>query len=984
MKTDKLVLLSKQDILRRNLLHGLYTKPREGVHYPTLVVGLGGTGLRILRQLKRVLQRHDAPDIELVGIDSDIKENGRWPDLPPLSESEVLLLDPTEALGALAKAAAGQPSHKFVNEFLPPQHGSRRGLHASVFEKIRHGDGAGQWPRSGRLLTVTNINSGANVQGRFELMRDRLQSMCERLRQEGEGTHVASVVKIYVVCGLSGGMGPGGLPDILALLRKTFGDNPQITLIGVQPGRLLDRQFKQYEQPKVTRRNALGALRQLLGLSTSLEPQHTFDWGPAGQFTVNTNTLVSCSFLVGHALKNGVVVNSYKDLCQAVALFLYSLLGSGVGADLASDHINGYLPESPDLNEPARNLHALGIAALEYPVEEMLAYGRRHMLQRWLDRWLESTPSPTEAQATLDSAHNLLKLRTLDCFREHLPTATQRFEFKTSALARADFLRRSAVEFIHESRECLQRTSDQMRDSVAGVDVRLRGESEKLRHQLQKDCDHELLASLSTSHAHALALATGLLSGVKSLRAQLLDEQPRTGARLHEIRAHLERQEKRIKLLDLLPGRWGDRIRSRYLDGVNDSLRLMLQDRVDACVSQALAALQEHLENRLTDLAQLHDATQRYQEVNAQCLADVETTVERPSFVQYVVPRAEFRQWVEGLRLELPGRFTVSAFSWEALVEPMLDRVVEQLRLATMKLDLPKAIAAERAAACGDPAAPCPILNKLRTLDTASEPIIELTPLSPCGNQLNPQKFVAASGLKEGDEIILPCFSQPGQASVQPIAIANPHMVVCTQLIHGFAATHLPIFAEQHAAYRDDQWYHLTLPGAEKFPPLEPLNEQSHRVLQTFGKGLLLGLIDERSTGFYANVRRFDDRSNGHPLWGFKTFRREPTAGAKLLLQSGLIREAEAHAVEARAEDCLGADVDAVLTFLARPDSASLVEHIHHVADALEAHAGPAALKDLVAQFVATLPKRVDGPKFTRRVENDLPIALNDYANHLH
>ena len=983
MKTDKTFLSSKKGILHRNFLRGIYTKPLEGLHYPTLVVGLGGTGLKVLRHVKRVLQRHDAPDIELAGIDCDLKENGRWPDLPPLAESELLMLDPAEAVGGLAKAAAGHPSHKFINDFLPNQHGNRRGLHASVIEKVRRGDGAGQWPRSGRLLTTTNITSGANLLGRFEVLRDKLQSMRERLRQEGEGIQVADTVKIIVVCGLSGGMGPGGILDVLALLRKTFGPQAQITLITVLPGRLLDRLFKQHEQPKVTRRNALGVLCQLLGIGTSAEPQYTFEWGPSGQFAIGADSLVDGTYLVGHALKNGVVVNDYMELCQAVALFLYSLLGSGVGADLASDAINGYLPENPDLNEPARKFHALGIAALEYPIEEMVDHGLRHTAQRWMGRWLNSAADRTETEPALGTALDLLKLRSLDSFREHFASATPKVGFKTTAEARADFLRRSTDEFLHGSKERLQRMGAELRDSVSGVELQLRAELAELGPQLQKDCDNLLLGNLSASHAQGQAVAAGLLSGVKSLRARLVEEQPRTGARLDEIRSSLDRHEKRIKLLSLVPGRLGGGLRRRYLDGVNESLRLMLQDKADAYVSQALAGLEEHLANRITNLTQLRASMERYHEANNQFLATVETTAERPSFVQYVVPRADFRKWVEGLHVELPGRFDVQAFTWEALMEPVLDCVAEQFRLAAMQLNLPKAIASEQAAAHENPDQFCPILNKLRSLDIASEPIIELTPLSPSGNQLNPQKFVAAAGLQPGDESILPHFSQPGRAVVQPISIQNPHMVVCTHLIHAFAVTHLPVFTEEHASFQADQWYYQTLPGAEKFLPLEPLSEQTRRALQTFGKGLMLGLIDERSTGFHANVRRFENRTNGDPCWGFKTFRREPTAGAKMLLQSCIVCDAEEHAVEPRAEDLLGTEVEAVLATLARPDFGSLVEQIHRVADALEAQAGPASVKRLVEAFTATLLQRVDGSRFTRRLENDLTTALNEYVIHM-
>ena len=76
-----------------SVLRGSIKAPTSGMFTPTLVIGLGGTGIKTLRELKSVLSRHETAKVRLLGIDSDSGENQINSDsIPQLDQSEFMLL----------------------------------------------------------------------------------------------------------------------------------------------------------------------------------------------------------------------------------------------------------------------------------------------------------------------------------------------------------------------------------------------------------------------------------------------------------------------------------------------------------------------------------------------------------------------------------------------------------------------------------------------------------------------------------------------------------------------------------------------------------------------------------------------------------------------------------------------------------------------------------------------------------------------------
>jgi len=256
--------------LEQNLVGGLYPAAEKGTYAPTLVIGLGGTGIKALRYLKSALSRLAASSVELLGIDSDDGENAKFPALPRLSETELIILDQATATNVLARAEAGESDSQHVNQYLPDQAPPLTALHAEVRKKIAAQKGAGQFRRAGRLLFQANTNGGANAAARFSTVRQRMQGLSTRIEQKREGLQIAPGARIFVVTSLAGGTGAGVLLDCVALLRAQFtGEQDTITAFCLLPGELLDRElYNPLQEKKVTRGNAIALLRELIAFDS--------------------------------------------------------------------------------------------------------------------------------------------------------------------------------------------------------------------------------------------------------------------------------------------------------------------------------------------------------------------------------------------------------------------------------------------------------------------------------------------------------------------------------------------------------------------------------------------------------------------------------------------------------------------------------------------------------------------------------------------
>jgi hypothetical protein len=203
----------------------------DGVLFPALVIGVGGTGLAVLTTLRRILldrfRRPTLPHLRWLFIDTDeAAANAAVAQNNPaaLSQDEVLL------------TRLKRPTHYLTRDGLPPVE---------------------QWLPAGELYRMprTNSTDGVRAFGRLALC-DHYQAVVQRIRASLEPFVRPDVVeetqrltslalrstypRVYLATSLSGGTGSGMFVDLAYLVRRElvrlgFGGPHVVGLLGVPP-----------------------------------------------------------------------------------------------------------------------------------------------------------------------------------------------------------------------------------------------------------------------------------------------------------------------------------------------------------------------------------------------------------------------------------------------------------------------------------------------------------------------------------------------------------------------------------------------------------------------------------------------------------------------------------------------------------------------------------------------------------------------------
>ncbi|MCB1103039.1 MAG: hypothetical protein KDL10_11780, partial [Kiritimatiellae bacterium] len=379
------------DAFLDDLTRGLYAQTQTGTYVPTLVIGLGGTGLKVLRHLKKALNRHQSQEIRLLGIETDDSENNKYPAIPPLEPKELVVLDAEAAIRTLARAEDGDASAQHVLEYLPVTHDLIGAVHQSVRGKIQLRKGAGQLRRAGKLLFCSNVADGVNLDNIFLDLRRELTGLGTMLAKRTAGIEIERGTRVYVVCSLAGGTGAGCLVDVLGLVRKHFGGTTDVvTAVCLLPGKALDAELTDPRDEKVnTRGNTIGVLKELQGFMLGQFGRYTFRFDAHTEMDLGNKNLLNCVYLVGDTQWNGTPVERWFDLCQAASYFLYGTLGTGVGAAKEAGAVNHDVSDQARMKARPSLYNTMGVGVVEYPIDEIGAFAFRSIVHSLLDRWLD-------------------------------------------------------------------------------------------------------------------------------------------------------------------------------------------------------------------------------------------------------------------------------------------------------------------------------------------------------------------------------------------------------------------------------------------------------------------------------------------------------------------------------------------------------------------------------------------------------------------
>jgi len=933
-----------------------------GSYYPTLVVGLGGTGLRVLRNLKKRLAQSNVNQVQLLGIDSDSGENEKWPDLPPLAEKELIILNQAVAVSSLDRAASGQASDAHVLEFLPDEHEQWKGLHQDVRARITSQKGAGQFRRAGKLLFCANVSEGANINARFQAVKDGLTGMPATMARLNQGYVIAGSVRIYVVCSIAGGTGAGAIIECMALLRKFFNDpNDKITAILMLSGPLFDRVC--YDPPlekAQTRGNVIGVLRELQPFLVRGMGRHRFIFDSRNTFQLGTSKLVDDVYLVDHQNADGNLSKDNMDVYLGISQFLYSLVGSGVGASQAAGMINGQIQIDHQAQAIPLVYNAFGIGSVEYPMDGLLMYSARSAINVWLSEWLTSEKQKSQVEAFVVG----LGLRELDDLRTKLSSDIE--EAKLTDDWKRNVMKEADDQFLDRTRRRRVNLKEELNARQNTFEKNAAALTPDVKHELE----YKILEWLASGKLVADAGLKGLKKHLDDLAEKRLSLAKKREADEKQLSSKLQRKERWINLIDL---GLDTKLRKEYLTLTEQAMESAVAYHLDPLVAEVISNLQAAVKEFEAKLGALGTQMESFYKINRQAIASIEAATCDSCFVQPVLAPSKYSEWVTENRILITAIGIPKSISQEALLNAALESIIPGYERLVGGFSI-RALAVSKRN----------VKNAVCATNTSSQPLMRLVSTAPSRANMVPQKFVAGDFANNVDPFIAEHFQQVGTRAVEGLPTGDKHRMLCVQTISGFGAVHWSGFDVAEAYYREKPWRYHSFASMEGLPSLRPLSEDQSVSLKYFGLGLAFELITSRGANYYQNVKHHEAEDTNY----FLLYKADPNNGASQLMDASLIKPADKDRVKPKKSDLLGGSLEDAVAKFREPQTAPFLALLDDIIEAFIAYKGkaeiPVMLESYITEELGNLISIAGDGTPRRKILEDIREALRIYAVQLH
>ena len=329
----------------------------------TIVIGVGGTGLEIIRCLRRrVVENRGsldaAPNLGFFYIDTDDRDvkltadtKKRWEILGTsvaLSPAEYYMI-PAPDFGALQRNLAAFP---IVREWLPVEE-------LKVLDQTdKQSAGARQIRPLGRLG--------------FTLALQEIETAVKNSVNRVPAPRQGGRTQIYVACSLSGGTGSGIFLDLAYRLKEWINETHETHAFLVSPDLQANRDARYVP-------NAYAALMELnyfsLAGQTVRDGTDRIVFQMPGGKPVNDKPYDFC-YIVGTRNRENVNI-SLSGVANMIAHRIYLSFDSSFAEDARTLLNNGgaerAMPYTDEVNgnKHSRNFFTFGLSAIEYPVEQM-------------------------------------------------------------------------------------------------------------------------------------------------------------------------------------------------------------------------------------------------------------------------------------------------------------------------------------------------------------------------------------------------------------------------------------------------------------------------------------------------------------------------------------------------------------------------------------------------------------------------------------
>ena len=352
-----------------------------------LIIGLGGTGGKVLRELrKRVYEEYRSNDpgfgvfLDYVYVDSstqDLNDKKGWKVMGKsvhLGEAQKVSIN-----GVNASMLQNLNMYPGLQCFINPQ--DKQLIDRHLGPLITAGIG-GQRRRLGRILIANNLSDKSNGSNFCSVIK----SAVGRLQQNSGDNDVT----FHICAGLAGGTGSGSIIDAISQIRKAYPYQEsthsfKIRLFLYMPERnmvFLDHDNGFYQA------NGYAALQELNALSVG--NYHPLDiTGEKDVYTQEVQRLLQggesfeAAYIYSNVNEAGKILDLNKGLPSSVADFMFQTIvianmGNGAGkmARLVGCENDGAGPEQDQNGDKnrSRKFLSFGISRIEYPESEIDEY----------------------------------------------------------------------------------------------------------------------------------------------------------------------------------------------------------------------------------------------------------------------------------------------------------------------------------------------------------------------------------------------------------------------------------------------------------------------------------------------------------------------------------------------------------------------------------------------------------------------------------
>jgi len=340
-----------------------------------LIIGLGGSGGKIIRHLRKTVERNRDVDgnspsearFEYLYIDTstdELDKRDEWRVLGKdieLGRSQFVINTASNVRPVLDDPA----SFPGLSSWIEPR---------SIFDFVKPGiAGAAQRRKLGRIVFAQNSPQ-------------YVKAVEDRIRELEEGPGGRKGVTIHIVCGLAGGTGSGSIVDAIALIRDKYpnSDLYRILVYALLPEKDSKRVrnvagFSNYYA------NGYAALAELNAMAVGqYHPSSVLDGKPRQH-----DTYFNGCYLVNNVNEHNLQFDVDAELPRIVAEFIYqktlNTQWEGLGrAEKGENDVKNFETDTGTERSRAKLFLSFGVERIVVPEQEFLAYGFAQQATRQL------------------------------------------------------------------------------------------------------------------------------------------------------------------------------------------------------------------------------------------------------------------------------------------------------------------------------------------------------------------------------------------------------------------------------------------------------------------------------------------------------------------------------------------------------------------------------------------------------------------------